>query len=1132
MARTLDTDQQARSLASRVAPLWMVMLTTYTDRGAETEDTVFYLSTRDITYDYANEGTDRTFLPWLLSVGEVDSGINHLAGPEAAGLIEQPFTVRLSNREWLGERIIDRLREQHTLTAAKIEIGQYLTTPSEASGKGLLDLSALTGDEHTVWRRGRIRRLAVHEEEIELQCETIAPSWSDTFFAADATAVTPRDLGVRYPVPFGDTKFVPLVTYNAAQTTTLVADIDDSTTSMEFSDASLFPSGNGSARIDAEEISWTSISNNVPAGVTRGTSGTSGAAHIAGAVVITIPDEVYWLASVYPSESIETLYMLSPSSGQLERITAGYTLGRYDDTLVSGRIVSSVMMTNAQLRALLGSSTNPLELYADVKGAIAPIDWETYIYGFESATNWENTTQCDAVLDTGVYSQGSGSIKMLIDDTMDDVSEACDVGSWDEQQCGTDYDTDEYCAAHSSDTSIRGTPTGAAACGFVLSHAISEVDLTGGLDSEGKLVIIRCMIQKDGAEGGTVRFRIGHNSGNYYEYYFPESSFTDDTWYTIALDYTQTPDDTDGTFTPANWDFFGVYWNNGSTKKATYLVWLDEVGTLDKRHRIQNNSLDEDITSANFGFQLDLRQTLGGIYTPGITDAASVKYYMDDTAGSGTTVPSDRVEHDMSGSEIYDGHTNTFKKITDQLALVGSLPDFSTIKTIGLQVTIAYHGVFEAPLDFSFHIDHYRGAKVPTGYSTDAFEMIETPGAILRYLFEDVEQTLHAASIAEAETNLGSDKLAFDLRAFGITLPEQLAGVGRNCRANFITTETATGTEVKILTAKSDYSFGDPTKLISKWKPGGCVEVGRGIEELGTRFRVVYAPNPSLGNDESIYTGLLQAHVDNNDFTVPATATLTAAEAEFGIREAAPLAFDGIQDEATAKDVAGWYLNERLRLASVYTLLGVPWHQAYDVEVGDIVAVRPPWRASAQLFSCDSDSGNWTDTNGTATDEASIKKEGAGSLKMTASGAAAAVSVARDFATARPLRYRKVSFWIYFDEDFIGNLDEVYFSVSTSGVFGTDQLRWDKSAAEVGSALGWRKLTYDLTDEPDYTVENPDPTDLDDIDAIRITAKQDSATADEIFYVDDIRVEGIKARVLETTKLTDETFDLRVVEVD
>jgi len=233
--------------------------------------------------------------------------------------------------------------------------------------------------------------------------------------------------------------------------------------------------------------------------------------------------------------------------------------------------------------------------------------------------------------------------------------------------------------------------------------------------------------------------------------------------------------------------------------------------------------------------------------------------------------------------------------------------------------------------------------------------MIEHPADIFRHLVQEIAGgTVDETSVTAAETNLGSDKLAFDCRALGMTWIELASRVAYESRANIARRYTSTGTQWALLTAGTDYTFDAPTLSVSDWEPGGFALVGRRFEQdLFTRFLFFYFIDTRLGNTSEAFTKLLRVSTaprESNDVsTKVATADLQTAEDAFGIHEATPVDFVCIQDDDTAIDVAGYTVHEIIRRAKMFAIRGVPWYdgEAYALELGDMRNVTPPWSSTA-----------------------------------------------------------------------------------------------------------------------------------------------------------------------------------------
>lgn len=210
-------------------------------------------------------------------------------------------------------------------------------------------------------------------------------------------------------------------------------------------------------------------------------------------------------------------------------------------------------------------------------------------------------------------------------------------------------------------------------------------------------------------------------------------------------------------------------------------------------------------------------------------------------------------------------------------------------------------------------------------------------------------RTVDTDSYDECSTNLGSDVWAFDATTLGFTWEEVLARMAFEARATLVPEETSTATEWKMLTALSTYAFGAASGSVTEWEPGGFVEADQDVRYThASRFTFPYAPDWSRGDGEEAFTQLVVANEDTNDLTTPNTAAFAAAADAFGSIDAEPMAFKCIQVEATAEEIAGYYAHERIRVpVALYAIKGIPWWEAYALEVGDIISVTPPWASSA-----------------------------------------------------------------------------------------------------------------------------------------------------------------------------------------
>ena len=378
MSRTIDAQQQEFTTRSHLAPLLLVVLTTYSDRAAETVDTVFYFSDRVVVYDYGNAGTDRHFWPLLESLSPLRTSIDHVPNAQASGLLSKPLTITLSNEEHQGARLIETLRDGHTLENATVEVAQILQARQSTPP---VDLTALDGDEHTVLYHGVVQRVGpISESEIVLQCTLDLPS-VEYLIASDASITDPKDVGVRLPVVYGAAKNIPCVNYDVGFATTLSAQIEDDATTLSVTDTTGFQTS-FEAMLGAEKISGTVGSATTLTSVTRGAGGTVAVQHRAGEPVVETISSAKFVPAGHPISAIRDLYAISPYNGEKVRVTTGYTKILEDLTLISGERVATAEFSSADLKALIGEmaiqsavtrdeSGDPLTPLAFVQEAIA-----------------------------------------------------------------------------------------------------------------------------------------------------------------------------------------------------------------------------------------------------------------------------------------------------------------------------------------------------------------------------------------------------------------------------------------------------------------------------------------------------------------------------------------------------------------------------------------------------------------------------------------------------------------------------------------------------------------------------------------------------------------------------------------
>jgi hypothetical protein len=364
--RTLEAVQEERSKAASLATVALVKLTTYSDRDAKTEGDVFYFSDRSLLYDYGNTGTTIRFDPWLLSLGDLAAEMTHLPSAAAGELLSKTFSLTLRNMLWpadaSGDRVIELLRENYPLEMATVEVSQLLVP--RYSGPYPQDLSSYDGDEHTVFYRGKVSRLGpITGSEIQIQCTADSPeiTWNAP---TDATKASPRDLGTRYPRPYGAFKKLRLVAHTTGWATTLAQSITDTQTGVISITDGTGLGSSGSVSIEGEEVTYSAKTDT---SITVSARGENAAPHNTGVSVIELISEMILVAAdegFAPINDISALYVRNPFNGQLVRVTSGYEFDASDT--VDGLTLSTVKMSQAQLREMYA------QLYLSARITVQP----------------------------------------------------------------------------------------------------------------------------------------------------------------------------------------------------------------------------------------------------------------------------------------------------------------------------------------------------------------------------------------------------------------------------------------------------------------------------------------------------------------------------------------------------------------------------------------------------------------------------------------------------------------------------------------------------------------------------------------------------------------------------------------
>jgi hypothetical protein len=950
LTRTLDASQDEVVRSSSLAALTLIKLDLYSDRGAETVGETFYFSDRPVKYDYGNTGTDREFGDYLISLGELFVSMNHLPAPRDTDLIRKDIRVTLSNETRNGQRLSERLRATYNVENASIEISQIL----RRSVSGVRsDLSALTGDEHTVLYRGRVKSFGpVTEETLELACETELPTlaWARS---DDDTLAPLSALGVRAPLPYGTVR-VQATAFEAGPCTNLTAILEEAATTLTGGDFSRF-SSSGSVMVGNEEVTYSGKTATTLTGLTRAANGTVDREHRIGERVCEIAQEKHVVAMREGTDaflnSINAVYTQHPlREGELVQLVLGrhYTTVTNDTTLKTGWAATYADISASQLRQLF----NDLIVGELLTDALT-VDSKT-----------DQTLQGSVVTKSDSGTPGTTNISRVIDNTAG--TSPANESDWD-QDGGVTIDwvipdnhtniTNQRIQFHFSSSNadsdqvniwdrpfgepgrtlvgtVNATNNPGGSVNFTLPAAYKDQTSFDFAATNGDVQITEIYLLYDYDEvTGTINY-FGQAET------FPLTLFADVTGPKVPLPFTQvqegdsvvigtSPVTIDPGDAAAEWNALGVPVDDtvihvdGSSLKFT----LTNAPSIFAFSNTDNLSPNEDWTGkwVRFRFRHDSA-------TPGTLDIR---------VHSGTNINTDYkvVTIDVSGTSADTWYTIGFAPNTGMET--GSF-DVTSVNMISL-----FYELTGTSGDFMWIDELATVTASGNVYGGAVGDPIEHPADVFRHLCEQVLSiTVDETSVVAAQTNLGTDKLAADLRTFGISAAEVLARLAYHSRANIVPEEAATGTEWKFLTAETDYDWPAAGATLAEWDPGGITELGRDLDQLATRHVAHYAPDPSLGDFDSLYGGIVLANPDESDVSVT-TGQLTTAEADFGRIDAAPVAFVGISEEATAEEVFGYYVHEAIRIAALVAIAGVPWWEGYTVEVGDILTVTLPWRASS-----------------------------------------------------------------------------------------------------------------------------------------------------------------------------------------
>ncbi len=245
------------------------------------------------------------------------------------------------------------------------------------------------------------------------------------------------------------------------------------------------------------------------------------------------------------------------------------------------------------------------------------------------------------------------------------------------------------------------------------------------------------------------------------------------------------------------------------------------------------------------------------------------------------------------------------------------------------------------------------GVEVPNSdYIAASGALIEHPADIARHMIEarageDIEEAAWDESATLAMTLVDTE--------IGDSLETMLGRVAFESRSQIVTAELAAGTRYRRLAANNpssatyDYTLPAGAPVIDDFGDG--IEDGRDLTTIFTRWVGHYAMHrptalgafSGVGDDIDPFRAIERADPDTMDLAGLTTSSADGWEASFGRRDHLGFFFVTLDETATVDNVLAFYVVEAVRAAATARLRGVPWVDAYGIELGDIIEANLDW---------------------------------------------------------------------------------------------------------------------------------------------------------------------------------------------
>ena len=985
MARTLEAGQAARAASNHLHPITLVMLTTYTDRLSLTVDKRYFLADHSCFYDYIALTATETFLPVIVGGRDFFSEMVHLPDPSDTGPYDQRIEIGISNLVINGTRFVKTL-QAHALEGATVEVSQLLVDEITA---GVMDLSAMTGQPHTVLFRGRVNSVApITETEFTLNCAMDLPSmggesnpsdiqaWSmDAVSPWVAVGGTSVALKTSSPSPAEGTGYLNLSSdnstiENAMEAASVALDFRGKIMKLRVQAPASFHANMGNEY--AFHLKVSSETGVSPIADDYNT-------YIISTALIPLADtwyEIYIDFARIPDDSAGTcdltalrVFQLAFNQGAAAAEDAYFDEVRVisrdpswlystDPTVTDPRDVGArwpmvygqakrVRCINHQVgwqttlvRPISDDDTVAIE-FTDLTGLPASPTEATIQIGLEEMTAVKVDKFTATLSDRGkngtrasAHKAGEITIEILNEAIFGVAGHGCESiqAVYIVNPATGELVRMPNLIANANPFDSQFSPGRSVALIKVSGEELSETlkELFADVDIE---------------EAGTTFINAfsdvnaGQTQGSPKLYQLTGATGTTPLF--------------SGSGSPFQSDWVKAHWSDASLADTVVVKW---------RLVIKGNA-DQTGDDGNGGTFLVMQSK----NIPGMADTHFARITFPQGVVSTGLIARGSWKTPPGGTLVSDLETcvgDSYLRIWSEDSIGIFALDAGTTVTavmagIGLEIettaTPAIPTFLGSMVGFGLEVyADVNGYIAPDAlYDAAQGALIEHPADVIKHHIETYGEAVDTTSNTALVTSLdAAAKFAGDIRPLGDDWAPILQRLAFEARTNVIADQESTGREWKSLAAGTNYGWGTATPSITEWQ--SFTDNGRAIEDLASSFLFHYEYDPTLAfaptQQEDLFANTLVANKDVSDVDQVIATDIETEAKNFGAIAADPYTFLMIQDDATATEMAGYLVQERMASARrVFEMTGVPWYEALPLVLGDLVNVTPPWDTSSKL---------------------------------------------------------------------------------------------------------------------------------------------------------------------------------------